>query len=612
MSRVSVDQVVAMLRNASTAMGVSLAPNELRALVAIPGRESSYNSDAKNLKGSDRSYGLWQINTLNSGTWSMLSQRLGISNPEQLLDPYTNAKAVVLEVALNRKQFGNGLWGWGPYKGMDPLSGVSSQILSQADAAIQRSGLTVGTTYPTSRVDPGGNRVSGGMPNMVDTAINWALQQQGKPYKFGGSQDQSSFDCSTLTAAFLDKMGISAPALTWSQAKMGVHVDANNLAPGDLIFVHGTQGDLGHVKIYLGNGLTLEAPHTGDVVKIAPLNVSAIQEARRYVPDSVATSAQAGSSPRSLSGMSDTGVNTGATGDQNTNAPSALANASDEEVKAYVRSHYGTLAGFIDDPEIGHILMDNARSGGSTQQLIGQLQATNWWRLRNDAQHAYAQQGIDDPGQQAKDIGQRVLEIQQAAGQLGVTLTAAQVQALATESLSSGWSTDQLKGQIIGNIDWTGTGGTEGTLQATKQAMKDLGRHYFANIDDQQAQKWAIAISNGTLTEDGVKATLQDQANARWTFLKGTAPADYFAPIQGAIAQELEVPSGAVDLMDPKWSSILERRNDKGELVPATITEARITARQDPSWVNTDSALHQISVGGDALMKSLTGTSPWS
>lgn len=607
MPTVSVDQTVAMLRQAAVWNGTYLSPEELRALVAIPSRESSYRSDATNLVGSDRSYGIWQINTKDN-LWAPMASALGLTDKNQLKDPFTNAKAAVWLVKNSRKWFGNGLHPWGPYKGVSPTSGVSENALTAADKAIARAGVTgVATSYPTSRVDPGGNRVSGGMPNQVDAAINWALTQQGLPYKFGAKQPGVAFDCSGLTSAFLEQMGISAPALTWSQAKMGKHVDVNHLAPGDLIFTHGSQGDLGHVKIYLGNGMTLEAPRTGDVVKIAPVNIGAIQEARRYVSDSIALSAQPGASPRNVGTMSDTGVNTSPAGDQSQNTSSALANASDEEVKAYIRSHYGTLAGFIDDPEIGHILMDNARSGGSTQQLLGQLQNTNWYRSRNQAERAWAQLGIDDPGEVTKQTGQRVMEIQQAAGQLGVTLTAAQVQALATESLSSGWSTDQLRNQIIGNIDWTG-GGTMGQLQATKQSMKDLGRHYFANIDDQQAQKWALAISSGTLTEDGVRATLQAQADARWTYLKGTAPADYFAPVQGAIANELEMPSGAIDLMDRKWSSILERRNDKGEIVPATISEARITARQQPEWVKTDSAMHQISTTGANLYKTLTGS----
>jgi hypothetical protein len=359
------------------------------------------------------------------------------------------------------------------------------------------------------------------------------------------------------------------------------------------------------VAIYLGGGLELEAAHTGAPVMVTNVNFGAIQEARRFTDDAVSNAAQSGSSYRG--GVSDTGVNTNPAGDINSGAGGALANASDDDVKAYIRAHYGTMAGFIDDPEIGPILMNSARQGWSTQQLTGQLEATNWWRLRNDSEHQWALKQIDSPGQAATDRQQRVSDIIQVAGQMGVTMTAAQVQALSEESLNSGWTTDQLKNQIIGNINWAG-GGTQGELQSTAQQMKALGDSYFMPIDDAQARAWAIAINEGTLTEDGVKATLQAQAQSRWSFIGNSTPQDYWAPVQGAIADELEVPSSQIKMSDPKWAAALEKTNPDGTVRAATIEEAREVARNDPAWVQTNKAMSQSTNTADQLLKSLTGT----
>lgn len=49
----------------------------------------------------------------------------------------------------------------------------------------------------------------------------------------------------------------------------------DQLAPGDLVFVPGSDGTTdkpGHVGMYLGNGLIVQATHTGDVVRITPLS----------------------------------------------------------------------------------------------------------------------------------------------------------------------------------------------------------------------------------------------------------------------------------------------------------------------------------------------------
>jgi cell wall-associated NlpC family hydrolase len=60
------------------------------------------------------------------------------------------------------------------------------------------------------------------------------------------------------------------------------------LLPGDLIFIPGSDGTAanpGHVGLYLGQGLIIQAPHTGDVVKISSLDSwrSEIAKIRRVV-----------------------------------------------------------------------------------------------------------------------------------------------------------------------------------------------------------------------------------------------------------------------------------------------------------------------------------------
>jgi cell wall-associated NlpC family hydrolase len=45
-------------------------------------------------------------------------------------------------------------------------------------------------------------------------------------------------------------------------------VPFGGLRAGDLVFFH---SPISHVGIYLGGGMMLHAPHTGDVVKVAPL-----------------------------------------------------------------------------------------------------------------------------------------------------------------------------------------------------------------------------------------------------------------------------------------------------------------------------------------------------
>jgi peptidoglycan hydrolase CwlO-like protein len=98
--------------------------------------------------------------------------------------------------------------------------------------------------------------------------INYASQFLGVPYVWGGTSP-SGFDCSGLVQYTYGHFGINLPRVAADQQDVGLKVTRDQLQPGDLVFF----GDPAHhVGIYVGNGMMLHAPHTGDVVRIGPLS----------------------------------------------------------------------------------------------------------------------------------------------------------------------------------------------------------------------------------------------------------------------------------------------------------------------------------------------------
>ncbi len=116
---------------------------------------------------------------------------------------------------------------------------------------------------------------------LVDTAKKYL----GTPYVWGGASPKG-FDCSGLMQYTFGRCGISIPRTAREQFKAGTAVSQSDLAPGDLVFFKGSRGNAGspgHVGMYIGNGQYIEAPKTGDVVKISNLSGrSDYVGARRY------------------------------------------------------------------------------------------------------------------------------------------------------------------------------------------------------------------------------------------------------------------------------------------------------------------------------------------
>jgi cell wall-associated NlpC family hydrolase len=120
-------------------------------------------------------------------------------------------------------------------------------------------------------------------PEPVVTAIAWAIQQLGSPYHFGGdctnphgADPAHHCDCSSLVQQAYLAAGIRLRRTAAEQSKTGTPVpDTAHLRAGDLLFVPGADGAPtapGHVGIYLGDNLVLDAPHEGATVHTGPVD----------------------------------------------------------------------------------------------------------------------------------------------------------------------------------------------------------------------------------------------------------------------------------------------------------------------------------------------------
>lgn len=104
--------------------------------------------------------------------------------------------------------------------------------------------------------------------------VDIAKKFLGTPYKWGGTSPDG-FDCSGLVQYVYSQIGKSIPRTSQAQFMGGTDVSSDNLQPGDLVFFKGATGSLfapGHVGLYIGNGQYIQAPKTGDVVKISNLS----------------------------------------------------------------------------------------------------------------------------------------------------------------------------------------------------------------------------------------------------------------------------------------------------------------------------------------------------
>lgn len=104
-----------------------------------------------------------------------------------------------------------------------------------------------------------------------------AMSQLGVPYRYGGASPSTGFDCSGLVMWAYAQVGVSLPHATTAQWAATTPISMSELQVGDIVFFYG----LGHNGIYIGGGMVVHAPHTGDVVRTERIANMPIDGARR-------------------------------------------------------------------------------------------------------------------------------------------------------------------------------------------------------------------------------------------------------------------------------------------------------------------------------------------
>jgi cell wall-associated NlpC family hydrolase len=154
----------------------------------------------------------------------------------------------------------------------DEIAHLKAVERSRQLALVQRA-RSAAARPPVTSFGVGGTVTGEAAPAAAPAASKYggvvgiAMQFLGVPYVWGGSSP-SGFDCSGLVVYAFGQMGISLPHSTYSLWNVGVAVPYSDLQAGDLVFFNG----LGHMGIYMGGGMFIHAPHTGDVVKVSAMS----------------------------------------------------------------------------------------------------------------------------------------------------------------------------------------------------------------------------------------------------------------------------------------------------------------------------------------------------
>lgn len=433
------------------------------------------------------------------------------------------------------------------------------------------------------------------MPVLGSDIIAKAEKSLGVKYVWGGTSLTNGVDCSGLVQAVYASFGINLPRTTYDQINVGNTVPVNKLQAGDLLFFDTEPSNKGadHVGIYIGNGQFIQAPHTGDVVKISNLSDS------YYMSRLLAAKRVDGVSGSTASGGALQGGAVGALGAGQTKL------SSDELAQDYGMSY----AFFKSQPELMGLLKSAVAEQWTPDVFTSHLKNTKWWKNNSDTARKAQVQAKTDPATYKAALGAAQAQASEAAVKAGAILSTKQLQKLASNMVNFEWNDAQINNFLGQFVDFQANKTMGGTAGAAANQIRTYAYDQGVKVSDQTVKNSAAYLTRGITTmqqvQDGLKATaISTYPGFTDQIMAGNTMRDIAQPYIQMTADQLEVPETDVDVWHPKVAAALQQADGKGAPAPMTLPQYQQTLRLDPSWRKTQGAQNNaLAVGRQVLQQ---------
>jgi peptidoglycan DL-endopeptidase CwlO len=145
--------------------------------------------------------------------------------------------------------------------------------MAVAKAAMAATKSSASPSPSSSSSSSGSSGSSDALPaipssDQAAVAVRAAMGQIGKRYVWAGA-GPDTFDCSGLTMSSWRQAGVVMAHSAADQYASFKHVSTDQLQPGDLVFFG---HPIHHVGMYVGGGMMVHAPESGELVQVTPMS----------------------------------------------------------------------------------------------------------------------------------------------------------------------------------------------------------------------------------------------------------------------------------------------------------------------------------------------------
>lgn len=415
---------------------------------------------------------------------------------------------------------------------------------------------------------------------------DYAQQFLGTPYVWGGNSLTSGIDCSGLVQQVYKHFGISLPRVTYDQIGEGSPIGIKGLRPGDLVFFDtSSQAGPDHVGIYLGNGKMIHAPRPGKSVEITDMTSG-------YYLDTF------------MGGRRINGVH--AVGSKESDF-AETPKLTPEELAA----SYGWAYGFLNSNSELKGLFKQAVDGQWTQQKFqAELRDTKWWKSTSNTRREAQVTKKTDPATWNAMLDAAIIQVRQLAGEIGAAVPESKISKIAASVIETGMDEDQLRYAIGQYVTFTKDGTLRGEAAMHEYTIKQYAYNMGVKLSDQAIKNQAQRVVRKVATTQDFESEVRETAKTMFPAYEkqidsGLTVRDIAGPYIQLMSQELQLPDGSIDVMDPLVKSALNGLDADGKPGGKSLTDFQAQLRNDRRWKGTADAQKSVMNAGYQVLQDM-------
>jgi hypothetical protein len=420
--------------------------------------------------------------------------------------------------------------------------------------------------------------------------VDYLMKYVGTPYVWGGNDLKNGVDCSGLLQQGFKQFGINIPRTTYEQVGQGKAVDMKSLQVGDAVFFDTDSSTSGpdHVGIYIGNGKMLQAPHTGDVVKVTDITSSywtgKFMGGRRF---------------NGVVGGGDANTDWGSqTQTERKLSPQDLA------------SSYGWAYSFLSsDPSLENLFGSAVDGDWTPDKFQAELRNTDFWKNNSDVARKALQQKSADPATWSAKMDANKMVVSQLASKLGAAIPDGQLPKLAEQMEMFGMNEEQLASILGGWVDFT-NGTMTGQAGMYEHNMRQYADSMGVDLGQQSIKNYAQLMIKGLSSQQDFQNFVNEQATSAYPAFSeqikaGQNMKNIANPYIQMMSQSLEMDPNTISLKDPTIMAGLNGVDEKGKPVGRNLVDFQQMLRGDPRWRQTQQAQNQTMNIGNSVLKNM-------